>query len=121
MRRAINGKLREESKDYPGYFKYEFEIREEDGSITKIPVYGVDMQDALSRIVKDEKIKRVKNIIKIIPDWAFILSWFIYLLGVAIIGKHSDEAITVPIGLILPFVVFIGFRMWGGDKMLKNK
>ena len=44
MRRAINGKLREESKDYPGYFKYEFEIREEDGSITKVPVYGIDMQ-----------------------------------------------------------------------------
>ena len=121
MRRAINGKLREESKDYPGYFKYEFEIKEEDGSITKIPAYGIDMQDALSRIVRHERIKRVKKVIKVIPDWAFLLSWFLYLSGAVFLGQSLNQPTFTITGLILPFVVFIGFKMWGGNKMFKNK
>lgn len=117
MRRAINGKLREESKDYPGYFKYEFEIREESGSITKIPVYGVDMQDALSRIVKEEKIRKVKKIIKIIPDWVFVISWFLYLTSVVSIGMYQEDRMIIFIGLIIPFLIFIGLRTWGKDRI----
>ena len=113
MRRAINGKLREESKDYPGYFKYEFEIREEDGSITKVPVYGIDMQDALSRIVREEKIKKVKNIIKVIPDWVFIISWFVYIGGIVGVGYYTNQTTTTLIGLVLPFLTFLGLKIWG--------
>jgi hypothetical protein len=116
MRRAINGRLREESKDYPGYFKYEFEIREEDGSITRIPVYGIDMQDALSRIVKEEKIKKIKKVIKVVPDWVFLLSWFLYLGGVVGIGQYIHSTLTILIGLILPFITFLGFKFWGSSK-----
>jgi hypothetical protein len=119
MRRAINGKLREESKDYPGYFKYEFEIREEDGSTNKVPVYGVDMQDALSRIVKQEKIKRVKKIIKIIPDWAFLTSWFLYMGGVVGLGQYLENPTIILIGLILPFIAFLGIKFWYSDKTFK--
>lgn len=120
MRRAINGKLREESKDYPGYYKYEFDIREEDGFITKIPAYGIDMQDALSRIVREEKIKRVKKVIKVIPDWAFLLSWFLYMGGTVALGQSLNQPLIILTGLILPFVVFIGFKMWGGNKIFKK-
>jgi len=120
MRRAINGKLREESKDYPGYFKYEFEIREEDGSLTKVPAYGLDMQDALSRIVREEKIKKVKKIIKIIPDWVFLLSWFLYMSGVVGIGQYKQDLMIILIGLLAPFFIFMGFRVWGRDKISKD-
>lgn len=122
MRRAINGKLREESKDYHGYYKYEFDIREEDGSITKIPAYGIDMQDALSRIVKQERIKKVKNVVKLIPDWIFLISWFIYMGSIVGIGKYKESPMVIAIGLLLPFVVFLGLKIWSeNNKSFKIK
>jgi hypothetical protein len=54
-RRATDGKLVEESKSNAGYYKYQFTIKEIDGSENIIPSYGVDMTDALQRILKHER------------------------------------------------------------------
>ena len=60
-RRAIDGKLIEKSKSNPGYYKYQFTIKELNGDTNVIPSYGVDMTDALQRILKNEKKEKFKE------------------------------------------------------------
>ena len=50
-RRALMCKLVRASKQNKGYFRYNVTIGEKDGKITRVPAYGKDMQDALSRVV----------------------------------------------------------------------
>ena len=91
-KRAIHAELRKESKTFEGWLKYEVTIQNEDGKIEKIPAYGKDLQDALSRVVHDEKVEKLMpKINKIHPGvWAFI--WFT-LLGytTTVLSQHSEE------------------------------
>jgi hypothetical protein len=57
-RKAIDGKMIEESKTSPGYFKYQFTILELDGTKNEVPAYGKDMEDALERLVWVERIEK---------------------------------------------------------------
>ena len=59
-RRAIDCKLIRKSKSNPGYLKYQVTIAEKDGTVHKQPAYGVDMQDALSRLEKQLEYKNNK-------------------------------------------------------------
>jgi len=61
-RRATDGKLVEKSKSNPEYYKYQFTIREVDGSENIIPSYGVDMSDALQRILKHERKEKLNKV-----------------------------------------------------------
>ena len=60
-RRAVHAELRKESATFNGWLKYEVTIQEEDGSIDKVPAYGKDLQDALGRVVHDEKVLRIEK------------------------------------------------------------
>lgn len=65
-RKAIDGKMIEESKTSPGYFKYQFTILELDGSKNILPAYGKDMGDALERLVWVERVdKKSFNVVLI--------------------------------------------------------
>ena len=61
-RRAIEAKLVEKSKSNPGYYKYQVKIRELDGKEHVVPSYGVDMTDAIRRIVKNENKQKLDKI-----------------------------------------------------------
>lgn len=65
----------DKSKKYPKYWKYEFDIQEIDGKITKgVPAYGVDMEDALASVELIEKRNWVLRFFNKIPQWlAFIM------------------------------------------------
>ncbi len=52
--KVINATYRKDSNTFPDWLKYEFELLNEDGTTTKIPAYGKDLQDALSRVVHDK-------------------------------------------------------------------
>ena len=58
-RRAIDCKLIRESKDNPGYYRYDITIQELSGEVHVVPAYGVDMEDAISRLVWNERIEKV--------------------------------------------------------------
>ena len=58
---AINAELRKESKSFDGWFKYEVTIKNEDGKTQVVPAYGKDLQDALSRVVHDENVKKIET------------------------------------------------------------
>jgi len=80
-RKAIHAELRKESEYFEGWFKYEITIQNEDFSIEKIPAYGKDLQDALNRVVHDEKVEKIKKKTEKIPDIVWLLLWFGYVLG----------------------------------------
>ena len=63
-RKAIDCQLIEESKSNPGYFKYMVTIQESDGTINKQPAYGIDMQDAMKRLVRSENAEMVVKVIE---------------------------------------------------------
>jgi hypothetical protein len=61
-RRAIDCKLLKQSTTHNGYCKYLVTIGEKDGTIHKQPVYGKDMQDALSRLLWHERTEKVVKV-----------------------------------------------------------
>jgi hypothetical protein len=73
---AIHAELRKESKSFDGWLKYEVTIKNEDGSIEKVPAYGKDLQDALSRVVHDSKVEKVLPIVNKVPNVVWVLLWF---------------------------------------------
>lgn len=77
---AINAELRKESKSFDGWFKYEVTIKNEDGKTQVVPAYGKDLQDALSRVVHDENVKKIETkVIKKIPQNGGAIAWFLGL------------------------------------------
>jgi hypothetical protein len=80
-RKAIHAELRKESQTFDGWLKYEVTIQNEDGSTEKVPAYGKDLQDALSRVVHDEKVIKLERRTKRIPDLVWVVLWFGYILG----------------------------------------
>ena len=61
-RRAIDCKLLKRSATHDGYCKYIVTIGEKDGTVHKQPVYGKDMQDALSRLLWHERTEKVVKV-----------------------------------------------------------
>ncbi len=61
-RRAIDCKLLKRSATHDGYCKYMVTVGEKDGTIHKQPVYGKDMQDALSRLLWHERTEKVVKV-----------------------------------------------------------
>jgi hypothetical protein len=80
-RKAIHVELRKESQTFDGWLKYEVTIQNEDGSTEKVPAYGKDLQDALSRVVHDEKVQKLEKRTKRIPDLVWAVLWFGYMFG----------------------------------------
>lgn len=57
--KAIHAELRKESKAFDGWLKYEVTIEHPDSTVEKVPAYGKDLQDALSRVVHDKKVEKI--------------------------------------------------------------
>ena len=103
-RRATDGKLIEKSKTNPGYYKYQFTIREVDGSENIIPSYGVDMIDALQRILKHERKEKLNEVYvnKVEPTVmiSVLITWII-MVGLSIMMPNQPGyALYGTIGLM---------------------
>lgn len=79
--KVINVSYRKDSNAFPDWLKYEVTLLNEDGEENKIPAYGKDLQDALSRVVHDKKVVEVEKRTKRIPDIVWVVLWFGYMLG----------------------------------------
>ena len=80
-KKVIHAEYRKDSNTFPEWLKYEMTILNEDGTTNKVPAYGKDLQDALSRVVHDEKVENVVKRTKRIPDVVWVILWFGYVLG----------------------------------------
>ena len=90
-RKAIACKMISRSKSNPGYFKYEVTVAGVDNKKTMHPVYGKDMQNALSRLMYQEKTKWFEA--KMSAGWILLL----YALLVVVPTAISD---VQPAGLL---------------------
>ena len=98
-RKAIDCKMIGPSSSSPGYFKYEITIEEESGKIHKEPAYGLDMQDAISRLVWTERVEKVNpkaNIIIII-----ICAWLTSIIVPSIIATKTENPIWILVAFVL--------------------
>lgn len=114
-RKALDCKLVGPSDIDPTYFKYEVTIQEADGTVYKAPAFGRDMQDALSRLVWNQRTEAVtkyadrKPWLQIVP----LLSLFCVLGVFAMQSKKQDDPIWILGGLaVLGGVVGLSV-LWG--------
>lgn len=73
-KRVIHAEL---SKTSAKLLTYEVTIQNEKGDIEKTHAYGKDLQHALSRVVHDERVKKVKPIVDKVPQELWVILWFI--------------------------------------------
>jgi hypothetical protein len=111
-RKAISAELVRESKDNPGYFRYNIEIEEVDGTRHTVPAYGKDMQDAISRLVWNERAHNKLTSVII----GFVI--FIPFLTACVLGALKDSPAWVLSGL--GFSVVLGILMSVIDKYLSK-
>jgi hypothetical protein len=103
-RKAIDCKLIGPSTTSPGYFKYEITIHEESGKIHVEPAYGIDMQDAISRLVWSERIEKVNPNANII---IIICAWLTTIIVTSIIAEKTNNPLWIIIGLGLAIIIAI--------------
>ena len=80
-RRAIDCKLLEKSSTHKGYCKYIVTIAEKDGTIHKQPVYGKDMQGALSRLINTERTVKIEKKLETSTRFVFLV-WIVLMIGI---------------------------------------
>lgn len=122
--KVINVSYRKDSNTFPDWMKYEIELLNEDGSTSKIPAYGKDLQDALSRVVHDQKVEKLEQKTKRIPDIVWVMLWFGYIFGWTLLtmeisnGKFNGLFFVVGIALITSITLRAQswFRMRNKDK-----
>lgn len=123
--KVINVTYRKDSNTFPDWMKYEVEILNEDGTTNKIPAYGKDLQDALSRVVHDQKVEKLEQKAKRIPDLVWVVLWFGYIFGWTLLtmelsgyGKFDGLIFIIGIALITSFTLRakVWFRLRNKDK-----
>ena len=97
-RKAIDCKMIGPSSSSPGYFKYEVTIEEESGKIHKEPAYGLDMQDAISRLVWTERAEKVNPKANII---LVICAWSTSIIVPSIIATKTENPIWILVAFVL--------------------
>ena len=111
--KVINATYRKDSNTFPDWLKYEFELLNEDGSTSKIPAYGKDLQDALSRVVHDKRVVEVEKHTKRIPDLVWVVLWFGYMVGLAELSMSMWQTNTIK-GIVFASgtALITGLTLW---------
>ena len=111
--KVISVEFRKDSNTFPEWMKYEVTILNEDGTTQKIPAYGKDLQDALSRVVHDKKVEKVEKRAKRIPDLVWVVLWFGYILALANFSTESAYSNAIKGVIFLSGIMFItGLTLW---------
>jgi hypothetical protein len=98
-----------EENNKNGYHKYILDIQEENGEITtNIPAYGVDMQDALKRVLRKETIEKIEKVYddKISPLILKLLLLFVVIGGVY--GVITGNIDIIRKELLIGIGIFVG-------------
>jgi hypothetical protein len=120
-RKAIKAELRKESQTFPGYYKYELDIQEEDGSITRaVPAYGKDLQDALQRTVKHDKIEKAERVVSGLPDWVILIIFMVYMTAVSITSVKLGQTWPIFGGMLFIVVMVLGAKWITHEKEIKD-
>ena len=111
--KVISVEFRKDSDAFPEWMKYEVTILNEDGTTQKIPAYGKDLQDALSRVVHDKKVEKVEKRTKRIPDIVWVVLWFGYILALSDFSMSMEYSNGVKSIVFLSGITFVtGLTLW---------
>jgi len=108
-RRALKCELLKKSDTHKGYCKYMVTIGEKDGTIHKQPVYGKDMQNALSRVINRELTVKVEK--KLETSTGFVFLAWVALMGIPVIFGDAKS----PFFLVYIFgsvLLMMGAAIW---------
>ena len=111
--KVINVTYRKDSQTFPKWMKYEITLLWEDGTTERIPAYGKDLQDALSRVVHDMKVEKLTKTASKIPLWAWLLLWFSYLGALIIAWTETDNHWIILGGFVGILGVILNLNWWG--------
>ena len=117
-RKAVQAELRKESETFEGWLKYEVTIQNTDGTFETVPAYGKDLQDALSRVVHDERVLKIERKTKRIPDLIWVVLWFwLYfqvgtLLTYEFTPNDSYRGFVLLAGLGIITSIVVGAKIW---------
>ena len=114
--KVIDVKYRKDSQTFPKWMKYEVTLLNEDGSTEKIPAYGRDLQDALSRVVHDKKIEKINRKVKVIPLWAWATAWFGYLGFISLWWQQSGNVNVLAGGVLLNMILLLIVGLWSQNR-----
>jgi hypothetical protein len=88
-RRAIHATLVRESKDNPGYYRYNITIKEKNGTTYDVPAYGKDMQDAIERLIWSERVDKVSKNRLSLP--IFVILWLNTIIIPGVISAQTNN------------------------------
>ena len=119
-RRALECKFVSKSKKNPGYLKYEVTIGEKDGTVHTQPVYGKDMQDALSRLINTERTVKIEKKLERNP-FLFFLIWMCLMAIPVLI--HGDMTYTpwFVVYMFISFTALFAITGWSQHYLDKGK
>lgn len=121
--KVINVNYRKDSETFPEWMKYEVTLMSEDGTTETIPAYGKDLQDALSRVVHDQKVVKLQKQTKRIPTFIWAALWFGYITALweySITLPREWTAISFSIGMVA-ITLTVGYVSNWFRKRNKNK
>jgi hypothetical protein len=119
-RKAIHAEYRKSSESFPDWLKYEITILNENGTTEKVPAYGKDLQDALSRVVHDERVEKLTKKTKVIPWWAWVTSWFGYLGFISFWWSISNNINILAGGILSAMLILVMVMLWSKDRNVER-
>lgn len=116
-KKAIRVEYRKESESFPEWLKYEVTVLNEDGTTENVPAYGKDLQDALSRVVHDEKVEKITRRTKRVPDLVWVIMWFGYMFGLVQLtilqsGYDKFDGLFFLGGMIVLTTAILSIKNW---------
>ena len=119
-RKAIHAEYRKSSESFPDWLKYEITILNENGTTEKVPAYGKDLQDALSRVVHDERVEKITKKTKVIPWWGWVASWFGYLGFITFWWSISNNTNILAGGILSAMLILVMVMLWSKDRNVER-
>jgi len=108
-RRAIDCKIVEKSRSHKGYCKYIVTIADQDGTITKHPVYGKDMQNALRRLMNQQKTDWIEQRFSI---WWVAAIWIVIMGTPAYLIEAGQRSPLYVLCSFLTAITLFGLVRW---------
>lgn len=117
-KKVINVKYRKQSDTFPDWMKYEVTLLNENGDEEIIPAYGKDLQDALNRVVHDNKIEKLNKVANKIPDVIWLILFMLSVSGMVFyidsiehyLGKWISLTYLASISVLIS--LFLGIANW---------
>ena len=99
------------SNKHPEYFRYDVTVGEVDGTITKHPVYGKDMQDAITRLLYKERTIKIEKKLERNP-FLFFIAWMAAMAVPVILTDTHDTPWFILYMFISFTAIFLAAGYW---------